>query len=137
MSNHPDIEMVGWDEIPKDLIDDAEILLRSALQESGMCFAIQHGVCSGIFDKSLAITAKVDLTWNDLSQMGLLVYLNTYVFHPNMYALSRNPKTGESEGAYRANEAWEYPPEHYQESRDLMAKVGILVEGWNIEWSDH
>lgn len=128
---------VGWNNIPKYLIDEAEELLRLAMGEEGLCFMIQQDECYGVFDKSLATTTAVDWDWNDLSRMGLLVYLNANVFHPHNYAVMRTPDTGHSSGALVENEPWSFPSEVYVESMNAMLACGIVVEGWNIDWSDH
>lgn len=128
---------VGWDKIPKHLIDEAEELLRIVLRDPDMCFMTLQGVCYGLFNKSLADTTEVALDWNDLSAMGLIVYINANVFHPNHYAVMRSPDTGHSLGALLENEPWTYPPEVYQESFNQMLALNMLVEGWNIPWSDH
>lgn len=49
------------------------------------------------------------LDWNDMSELGLIVRINTEILHPLGLALSRNPATGASEAVLIAPDGkWEY-----------------------------
>ncbi|WP_439412300.1 DUF7415 domain-containing protein [Enterobacter ludwigii] len=52
------------------------------------------------------------LDWNDMSELGLIVRINTEILHPLGLALSRNPNTGASEVLLIAPDGkWEYSAE--------------------------
>ncbi len=49
------------------------------------------------------------LTWNDMSDLGLIVRINNEILHPLGLALSRNPSAGTSEVVLIAPDGkWEY-----------------------------
>ena len=42
------------------------------------------------------IPEKPELDWNDMSDLGLLYFINTTVLHPIGLAIARDPETGQS-----------------------------------------
>lgn len=128
---------LNWAQVPSYLIDEGEELLRHALREPDFNFLVIHGDNLGLTTNCLSKTISVALNWNDLSMMGLLVYVNARVFHPAGYAIARNPDTGVSNVVLFEDEPWEFPPDTYVESMNKMLALNMLVEGWNVPWSDN
>lgn len=127
----------SWQEVPNELVDQAEELLRIILEEPELSFSIQGGTCTGFSTKvDLAQSTKIDYDFNWLSERGLLAYLNFAVFHPACWALCRLPDTGESPGALLEDVPWSYPKVIMQEELNKTDKAGLLIEGWNVPFGD-
>lgn len=131
------MKRVSWQHIPGDLVDEAEELLRSILEEPELTLVIQGRVCIGLSAKAdLARTTVVDYDFNWLSERGLLAYLNYAVFHPKCWALCRDPETGESPGFLLEDEPWTFDPPTLREEVSKTNAANLRIEGWNAPIGD-
>lgn len=127
----------SWQEVPNELVDQAEELLRIILEDPELSFSIQGGTCTGFSTKvDLAISSEVAHDFNWLSERGLIACLNYMVFHPENWALCRTPDTGESDGFLLSDEPWEYHPVILKEELEKTDKAGLHIEGWNVPFGD-
>lgn len=127
----PKMERISWADIPKELIDVAENLLRAALRDEELCFIIQYDVCVGLSKGSLAQDYEILFDWDDLSDLGLMVLVNNVVFHPANFAAFREPGAGISPGFLVADEPWTYAPEVLREGKQNASSNSINIMGWN------
>lgn len=127
----PKVERISWADIPKELVDVAECLLRAALRDDDLCFIIQHGVCLGLSKGGLAQDYEILFDWDDLSKLGLVVLINNIVFHPGNFAAFREPSVGVSPGFLVADEPWDYAPDVLRNGKADAASNSISIMGWN------
>jgi hypothetical protein len=60
------------------------------------------------------------ITWNQASELGLIVRINREILHPLGLAMSRNPETGSSEYLMVSDDGvWEYSPLVLQNTPEL------------------
>lgn len=127
----PKMERISWADIPKELIDVAECLLRAALRDEDLCFIIQHDVCLGLSKDNLAQDYEILFDWDDLSDLGLVVLVNNVVFHPANFAMFREAGAGVSPGFLVADEPWTFAPEVLREGKQKASANSINIMGWN------
>lgn len=134
------MEQVFWRQIDPSLVERAEGLLArwlGALEASVTFPDVQ------VDDHSLGVFLKiyvpdnedieyVEMDWNELSEMGLIVALNFSIFHPRGLAIARDPHVGESPYLLVADDGvWEYDPKILEEAKTQLDSVGIYVPGLN------
>lgn len=131
------MEKLTWDKMPPALIDEAEELLRLAFGNDDLNFLLEQGTNKGLTnDECLSKSNVPQMTWNELSAVGLIAYLNNVLFHPLGYAISRDPESGWSEVVLFEKEPWEYADGILLEEMEKAGAAGILIEGWNIPFGD-
>lgn len=96
-------------------LDTAELLRRHAESGKYVNARVEEGF--GRRDRWDTVThggkpVRV-LDWNQLSERGLIVRINTEILHPLGLAMFRDPETGQSGGAVMSEdgEPFCYPPE--------------------------
>lgn len=136
------MEQVYWRQIDPSLVKRAEKLLQrwlGALEASVMFPGVQvddHslGVFLKVYVPDNEAIEHVEMDWNELSEMDLIVALNFSIFHPHGLAIARDPHVGESPYLLQVkDDIWEYTPDILKEAKEQLNRVGIYVPGLNDE----
>ncbi|EJT0117260.1 hypothetical protein NVX19_003511 [Salmonella enterica] len=134
------MEQVFWRQIDPSLVERAEKLLTRWLGAIKVSVSFPDtqvddhslGIFLEIHVPELESTEYVEMDWNEVSAMGLIVALNFSIFHPRGLAIARDPHNGESPYLLVADDGvWEYTPEILEEAKNQLNHVGIYIPGLN------
>ena len=133
------MEQVYWRQIDPSLVECAEKLLQRWL---GVGKVIVTFPFTSITDPSTGIlvtsrdqndvSVDFEMSWNELSRMGLIVALNFCIFHPRGLAITREADNGCSPHLLQVeDDIWEYTSDILEEAKEQLNRVGIYVPGLN------
>ncbi|EJB4242393.1 hypothetical protein MT068_001484 [Salmonella enterica] len=130
------MEKLFWRQIDPSLVDRAQKLLSRWLgvRQATLMFPEQQvdDPCETVYLAGYA--EELEMDWNELSSMGVIVALNFSIFHPRGLAICRDPESGVSPYLLVADDGvWEYTPDVLEEAKDQLNRVGIYIPGLNDE----
>lgn len=126
----PKIYNVCWDAIYPYLVDEMLGVFESVLGMANPRVVLNSfGVSVGVShdrDGSHIFSEVID--WNALSKMGLIVYLNNKIFHPQGLALARDSELGTSPYFQKVdNDVWEYDDYALEEAEVKLKQAGLFL----------
>ena len=129
------MERKYWRQVDPDLVEYAEELLAVWLDMVFVKFTFPF---TGIADASSGVyvtgmdqndqEVSFEMTWNEMSRMGLIVLLNWMVFHPEGLAIAREVETGVSPYLLVSPDgSWEYDQGIIEEATEQLKRHGLVV----------